>query len=49
LAAWCTKSLTRGGAKELDIDGKIVLDWREDGLIHEVKLTDKMENAHENL
>jgi CRISPR-associated exonuclease Cas4 len=33
--------------KELDIDGKIVLDWREDGLIHEVKLTDKMEEAHE--
>jgi CRISPR-associated exonuclease Cas4 len=33
--------------KELDIDGKIVLDWREDGLIHEVKLTDKMEDAHE--
>jgi CRISPR-associated exonuclease Cas4 len=33
--------------KELDIDGKIVLDWREDGVIHEVKLTDKMEEAHE--
>ena len=33
--------------KELDIDGKIVLDWREDGVIHEVKLTDKMEDAHE--
>jgi CRISPR-associated exonuclease Cas4 len=33
--------------KELDIDGRIVLDWREDGLIHEVKLTDKMEDAHE--
>ena len=33
--------------KELDIDGKIVLDWREDGCIHEVKLTDKMEDAHE--
>ena len=33
--------------KELDIDGKIVLDWREDGCIHEVKLTDKMEEAHE--
>jgi CRISPR-associated exonuclease Cas4 len=23
------------------------LDWREDGIIHEVKLTDKMEEAHE--
>ncbi len=33
--------------KEIDIDGKIVLDWREDGTIHEVKLTDKMEDAHE--
>src|ERR1044071_4628051 len=33
--------------KELDIDGRIVLDWREDGCIHEVKLTDKMEDAHE--
>lgn len=33
--------------KELDIDGKIVLDWREDGIIHEVKLTDSMEEAHE--
>jgi CRISPR-associated exonuclease Cas4 len=33
--------------KELDIDGKIVLDWREDGLIHEVKLTDMMEDAHQ--
>jgi CRISPR-associated exonuclease Cas4 len=33
--------------KELDIDGKIVLDWREDGTVHEVKLTDKMEDAHE--
>lgn len=33
--------------KELDIDGKIVLDWREDGCVHEVKLTDKMEDAHE--
>ena len=33
--------------KELDIDGKIVLDWREDGCIHEVKLTDRMEDAHE--
>jgi CRISPR-associated protein Cas4 len=33
--------------KEISIDGKIVLDWREDGVIHEVKLTDKMEEAHE--
>jgi len=33
--------------KEIDIDGKIVLDWREDGIIHEVKLSDKMEDAHE--
>ena len=33
--------------KELEIDGRIVLDWREDGIIHEVKLTDKMEEAHE--
>jgi CRISPR-associated exonuclease Cas4 len=33
--------------KELNIDGHIVLDWREDGVIHEVKLTDKMEEAHE--
>jgi len=33
--------------KEIDIDGKIVLDWRQDGVIHEVKLTDKMEDAHE--
>lgn len=33
--------------KELAIDGRIVLDWREDGVIHEVKLTDKMEQAHE--
>lgn len=33
--------------KELNIDDKIVLDWREDGVIHEVKLTDKMEDAHE--
>jgi CRISPR-associated exonuclease Cas4 len=32
---------------ELNIDDKIVLDWREDGVIHEVKLTDKMEDAHE--
>lgn len=33
--------------KELNIDNRIVLDWREDGVIHEVKLTDKMEAAHE--
>lgn len=33
--------------KEISIDGKIVLDWREGGVIHEVKLTDKMETAHE--
>lgn len=33
--------------KELNIDDRIVLDWREDGVIHEVKLTDKMEEAHE--
>lgn len=33
--------------KELNIDDRIVLDWREDGVIHEVKLTDKMEAAHE--
>jgi CRISPR-associated exonuclease Cas4 len=33
--------------KELNIDDRIVLDWREDGVIHEVKLTDSMEAAHE--
>lgn len=33
--------------KEISIDGKIVLDWSEDGVIHEVKLTNKMESAHE--
>ncbi len=33
--------------KELNIDDRIVIDWREDGVIHEVKLTDKMEEAHE--
>lgn len=33
--------------KEIDIDDKVVLDWREDGIVHEVKLTDKMEEAHE--
>jgi CRISPR-associated exonuclease Cas4 len=33
--------------KEITIDGKIVLDWQEDGVIHEVKLSDKMEAAHE--
>lgn len=33
--------------KEISIDGKIVLDWNENGVIHEVKLTNKMESAHE--
>ncbi|MFN7947722.1 MAG: CRISPR-associated protein Cas4 [Blastocatellia bacterium] len=33
--------------RELNIDDKIVLDWREDGVIHEVKLTEAMEEAHE--
>ena len=33
--------------KEITIDDKIVLDWQSDGVIHEVKLTDKMEEAHE--
>jgi CRISPR-associated exonuclease Cas4 len=33
--------------KEITIDNKITLDWREDGVIHEVKLSDKMEDAHE--
>ena len=33
--------------KEISIDGRIVLDWQSDGVIHEVKLTDKMEAAHE--
>src|SRR5947209_11351449 len=33
--------------KELNVDDRIVLDWREDGVIHEVKLTDSMEQAHE--
>jgi CRISPR-associated exonuclease Cas4 len=33
--------------KELNIDDLIVLDWREDGVIHEVKLSDSMERAHE--
>ena len=33
--------------KELNIDDRIVLDWREDGVVHEVKLTDSMERAHE--
>ena len=41
-----TESYARRG-KEIDVDGRIVLDWREDGVIHEVKLTDKMESAHE--
>ncbi len=33
--------------KELNIDNRFVLDWREDGITHEVKLTDKKERAHE--
>jgi CRISPR-associated exonuclease Cas4 len=33
--------------KEISIDGKIVLDWQADGIVHEVKLTDRMEEAHE--
>lgn len=33
--------------REISIDNKIVLDWQSDGVIHEVKLTDKMESAHE--
>ncbi len=33
--------------KELNIDDRIVIDWRKDDVIHEVKLTDKMEAAHE--
>lgn len=33
--------------KELNVDDRIVIDWRESGVIHEVKLTDKMERAHE--
>jgi CRISPR-associated exonuclease Cas4 len=33
--------------KEISIDNKIVLDWQSDGVIHEVKLTDSMEEAHE--
>lgn len=33
--------------KEISIDNKIVLDWQSDSVIHEVKLTDKMEEAHE--
>lgn len=33
--------------RELNIDDRIVLDWREDGVVHEVKLTDAMEEAHE--
>lgn len=33
--------------KEIAIDSKIVLDWQADGIIHEVKLSDKMEAAHE--
>lgn len=33
--------------REISIDNKIVLDWQADGVIHEVKLTNKMERAHE--
>ena len=33
--------------KEISIDDRIVLDWQADGVIHEVKLSDKMEAAHE--
>ena len=33
--------------KEISIDNKIVLDWQSDGVIHEVKLSDSMEEAHE--
>lgn len=33
--------------KEVSIDNKIVLDWQADGIVHEVKLSDKMETAHE--
>lgn len=35
--------------KELDIDGTIVLDWfdAKQGIVHEVKKSDKMETAHE--
>lgn len=33
--------------KEISIDGKIVLDWQSEGVIHEVKLSDSMEEAHE--
>lgn len=33
--------------KELNVDDRIVLDWREDGIIHEVKLTDSMERARD--
>lgn len=33
--------------KEITIDNKITLDWQADGVVHEVKLTDKMEAAHE--
>lgn len=33
--------------KEISIDDKIVLDWQSDGVIHEVKLSDSMEEAHE--
>ena len=33
--------------KEISVDDKIVLDWQADGVVHEVKLTDRMEEAHE--
>ena len=33
--------------KEISIDNKIVLDWQSDGIVHEIKLTNKMESAHE--
>lgn len=35
--------------KEIDIDGTIVLDWfdAKQGIVHEVKKSDKMETAHE--
>jgi CRISPR-associated exonuclease Cas4 len=33
--------------KEISIDNKIVLDWQSDGVVHEVKLSDRMERAHE--
>lgn len=35
--------------KEIDIDGTIVLDWFDEkqGIVHEVKKSDKMETAHQ--